>query len=164
MPERIIDQPLFENCELMFRNFAGESTQYNPKGIRNFCVKIPDPDIAKSMENDGWNVKYLKPREEGEDPTAYLQVAVSFANVPPKIVLLSSKGRTILDESNVHILDYAEIANVDLIINPYNWSVSGKSGVKAYLKSMYVTIREDALELKYGGLDPNADDSDDIPF
>lgn len=164
MAGRVVDQPLFENCELLFRNFAGEATQYNPKGSRNFCVKITDMNVAKAMEADGWNVKYLTPREDDEDPTPYLQVSVSFANVPPKIVLLSSRGRTILDESNVHILDYAEIANVDLIINPYNWSVSGKSGVKAYLKSMYVTIREDALEMKYGGLDPNADDPDDIPF
>ena len=42
-----------------------------------------------------------------------------------------------------------DIRQVDLIINPYHWYVNGKGGVKAYLRSIYITIHEDALELKY---------------
>lgn len=161
--QRIEERPLFENCRIIFRNFAGEQSQYNRAGDRNFCVIIEDSEVAKKMQNDGWNIKYREPLDEGGEETAYLPVAVSYRNVPPTIVMISSRGRTHLDEATIEILDYAEIEKVDLIVNPYNWEVNGKSGVKAYVKSMYVTIHEDALAKKYAVLDTN-DPSDALPF
>ena len=162
--QRVEERPLFENCRIIFRNFKGEQSQYNRAGDRNFCVVIEDHDVADRLAADGWNIKHLPALEEGEEDTAYLPVAVSYSNVPPKIVMVSSQGgRTSLDESMIDILDYAEIENVDLIVNPYNWEVNGKSGVKAYVKTMYVTIREDELAKKYAIADTN-DPSDDIPF
>ena len=115
------------------------------------------------MIEDGWNVKHLAALDEGGEDTAYLPVAVSFKYQPPTIVMISSKGHTRLDESTINILDYAELETVDLIVNPYNWEVNGKSGVKAYVKSMYITLREDALARKYSTFDTN-DPSDDLPF
>lgn len=161
--QRIEERPIFENCRIIFRNFAGEQSQYNRAGDRNFCVVIDDEETASRLIKDGWNIKHLPPLDEGGEETAYLPVAVSFQNVPPTIIMLSSRGRTHLDESTIDILDYAEIETVDLIVNPYNWEVNGKSGVKAYVKSMYVTIREDALAKKYATFDTN-DPSDDVPF
>jgi hypothetical protein len=161
--QRIEERPVFENCRIIFRNFKGEQSQYNRAGDRNFCVVIEDRDTADRLAADGWNIKHLPPLDEGEEETSYLPVAVSFSNVPPTIVMLSSKGRTQLDESTVDILDYAEIDYVDLIVNPYNWEVNGKSGVKAYVKTLYVKIREDELARKYATFDTN-DPSDDIPF
>lgn len=153
MSNRVDTRPVFENCRIIFRNFSGEQSQYNPKGNRNFCVIIDDREVADAMKADGWNIKYLAPLDEGEEEVPYIQVAVSFDNVPPTIVMLTSKGRTYLDEDSINVLDYAEIENVDLILNPYNWEVNGKHGVKAYVKSMYVTIREDVLALKYSAID-----------
>ncbi|MBR2758623.1 MAG: hypothetical protein IKD52_11255 [Exiguobacterium sp.] len=161
--QRIEERPVFENCRIIFRNFKGEQSQYNRAGDRNFCVIIEDKDTADRLASDGWNIKHLPPLDEGEEETSYLPVAVSFSNVPPTIVMLSSKGRTQLDESTVDILDYAEIDYVDLIVNPYNWEVNGKSGVKAYVKTLYVKIREDELARKYATFDTN-DPSDDMPF
>lgn len=147
---------VLENVRIGFRNFSGKEGQYNREGDRNFAAFLPD-DIAELMLNDGWNVKYLKPREEEDTPQAYIQISVNFGVRPPKVVMITSRGRTSLSEAEVGILDWAEISNVDLIIRPYEWSVNGKSGVKAYLQSLFVTIEEDELERKYADL-PDAED------
>lgn len=142
------DNIRIEGARIGFRNFSGEEGRFNPKGRRNFCVFLEE-DIAKDMEKEGWNVKWLQPREEGDEPQAYLQVKVVFGKIPPKIVLVTGKGKTRLDEDTVNILDWAEIQNVDLVIRPYNWEVNGSTGVSAYIKTMYVTLREDEFESKY---------------
>lgn len=139
---------VIENARIGFRNFSGKEGKFNPAGRRNFCVFL-ETDLAKELDSDGWNVRWLQPRDETEEPQPYLQVAVSFDNIPPKVILVTKKSKTPLDESSVDILDWAEIENVDLIIRPYNWDVNGKGGVKAYIKTMYVTIVEDEFESKY---------------
>jgi len=148
---------LMEGVQLIFKNFAGKESQYNREGDRNFAVKL-DETVATQMADDGWNVKFLNPRESDEEteggPQAYLPVSLSFKGRPPNVVLITSRGRTHLGEGDVEMLDWADIVNVDLIVNPYAWGpINGKSGIKAYLKSIYVTIDEDPLERKYADLD-----------
>jgi hypothetical protein len=145
---------LMEGVRIIFRNFAGKEGQYNREGDRNFAVLLDDA-VANAMAEDNWNIKWLKPREEEEDeqPQAYLQVSVNFKGRPPRIVLITSRGRTNLMEDQVEMLDWADIQNVDMIVRPYEWTVNGRSGVKAYLQSIYVTIEEDALEKKYAEMD-----------
>jgi len=150
---KITENIKVENARIGFRNFTGKEGQYNPAGRRNFCVFF-EPEIARDLEEDGWNIRWLEPKNEGDDRQAYLQVAVSFDNIPPKILLISSNGKTVINENNASLLDWAEIKEVDLIIRPYNWTTNPgtrneKSGVKAYVKSMYVTIEEDEFESKY---------------
>jgi hypothetical protein len=144
---------LMEGVQIIFRNFAGREGQYNREGDRNFAVLL-DEQVAHDMAEDNWNVKWLRPRneEEGETPQAYLPISVNFKGRPPRIVLVTSRGRTNLDESQVEMLDWVDIINVDLIVRPYEWTVNQKSGVKAYLQSIYVTIDEDPLEIKYSEL------------
>lgn len=153
---RVEDNIVIEGARIAFRNFSGKEGRFNPTGRRNFCVFL-ESDIAQVLEKDGWNVRYLKPRDEGEEDQAYMQVAVSFQNIPPKIILISSQGKTVLDEESISLLDWAEIKEVDLIIRPYNWSVNGKSGVKGYVKSMYITIVEDEFAAKYYNVPDSAE-------
>ena len=142
-------QPIvLEDRRILFRNFSGEEGRFNAPGDRNFNVLLTD-DEATAMLADGWNVKYLQPREEGDQPQPRLEVSVKFGKHPPRVILITSRGKTPLDESMVSILDWADILTVDMIVRPYEWEVNGRSGIKAYLKSIYITIREDELERKY---------------
>jgi hypothetical protein len=139
---------MVEDARLVFRNFSGKEGQYNREGDRNFSV-ILDPTAADKMLADGWNVKFLASREDGEPDTPYIQVAVNFSNRPPRVVMITSTARTHLNEASVSVLDWADIKVCDLIARAYDWTVNGKSGTKAYLQSMYITIEEDELERKY---------------
>lgn len=164
-------QPIvMEDRKILFRNFTGSEGRFNAEGKRNFNVLLEDEEAA-ALEADGWNVKYLQPREEGDKPQPRLEVSVHFGRNPPRIILITSRGKTALDESMVSLLDWADIETVDMIVRPYSWDVNGKTGVKAYLKSIYVTIHEDELELKYVDVPDSAaaammvhEESEEAPF
>ena len=163
--DRKLPNRTLEDVRIIFRNFSGKGDAFNKEGDRNFNI-ILDEATAEAMRADGWNVKTKDPREEGDDPLHLLKVDVSYKARPPRVVMITSRGRTNLDESGVGALDWVNIKNVDLILNPYAWSVNGKSGIKAYLSSIYVTIEEDALEQKYSGINDatagrNVPDPDD---
>lgn len=148
-----INELNISNAKLIFKNFAGKETKYNRAGNRNFAVLIEDPVFAEQLARDGWNVKTLPPREGEEFGNHYISVTVRFDNFPPKIIMIANRKKTLMNELSVDSLDYAEIENVDLIINPSYWEANGKSGIKAYLKTMYVTIHEDIFAEKYSSYD-----------
>lgn len=136
-----------ENVTIAFRNFAGKEDTYNREGDRNFAILL-DEDLAERMLQDGWNVKHLKPRDE-DPPQAYLQVAVSYKNRPPRIGLVTSRGLNYLSEDQVEMLDWVDIEIADVTLNPYEWAVNGKTGVKAYVQSLFIKILEDYLQMKW---------------
>lgn len=144
-----------DDAKITFRNFAGKPTDFSSGGIRSFSVVLNLED-AQNLEKDGWHIKYSKSRRNPDNPPLpHLPVRVNFGKYPPKIILIGSNGRESLSEKEVHMLDWIEIIHVDLIIRPYNWEVHGNTGIKAYLKAMYVTKYEDEFEKKYLNLPDN---------
>ena len=155
-----LDNLVIENARIIYRNFSGEENKFNRAGDRNFCVVIEDEEEAKKLIEDGWNVKIKIPKNkddsgEEREPFYYIKVSVSYKYYAPKIYLVTKKRKILLDEDSIGIIDSTDIINVDLAIRPSAWEVNDKSGIKAYLKTMYVTIEEDEFADKY---------DDDIPF
>lgn len=148
MPKQRLDNLSIEGAILKYRNFSGKPGQYNAKGLRNFCLVL-DKELADTLANDGWNVRVSESKDPDEEPAYLLQVSVSFDNYPPKIYYITSESKTKLDEESVGMLDWVQIKSADVIVRPYEWAVSGKSGVKAYLKALYLTGEEDEFENKY---------------
>lgn len=144
---------IIEGAKILFRNFEGRQTAYNDEGKRNFNIELSAED-AKLLLAEGWNVRTKPPYEEGDAERYLLEVTVKFkGRTPPRVIMITSKGRNTLNEDTAMLLDFADLENVDLIMRPYDWEVSGKTGRKAYLQSIYATIHEDALEQKYADVE-----------
>lgn len=152
---------IMKDVRIFSKNFAGLPTTFNPAGgKRKFCVFIPD-DLLDRMTTEGWNIKHLKPREEDEGavPRAFIEVEVKFGKYPPRIVMIGSAGKRDLNQTSINLLDWAPAANIDLVINPYEWDVRDNSGVKAYLGKIFYTIYEDELDRKYANVPEDASSS-----
>lgn len=141
----------FEDAAMIFKNFAGEARKFNAEGDRNFCIMLGEQQ-ADELRRSGWNVKQLKRREEDDEQYYFLKVKVNFAVKPPRCYLISSGGKTLLGESLIGMMDHLDFTLVDLVISPYDWNVNGNEGRTAYLQSMFATMYEDELELKYASV------------
>ena len=128
-----------DDARIIYRNFAGEASQFNRAGDRNFSVLIEDEQIANELRDRGWNVKIKQAREEGDTPFMHLPVKVKFNDRGPSVYLVSGSNRVRLDEETIGMLDNIDILGVDLDIRPFDWEVNGKAGRAAYLQSICVT-------------------------
>ena len=167
------------NARIIFRNFRGEASTFNAAGNRNFCLLV-SKDQAYALQEEGWKVKWPKVNsqdDEGRDP--YIPVTVRFFSQngdrdwrDPKIFVRNSEKEEWVEynEKMVANLDHAEIDHLDIVVRPREWEMNGKRGVKAYLKSMYVTLLQDEFYGKYFGSDPVEyespveDDEEGVPF
>ena len=128
-----------DDARIIYRNFAGEASQFNRAGDRNFSVLIEDEQIANELRDHGWNVKIKQAREEGDTPFMHLPVKVKFNDRGPSVYLISGNNRVRLDEETISMLDNIDILGVDLDVRPFDWEVNGKAGRAAYLQSICVT-------------------------
>lgn len=162
-----IEDLILTNSKMIHKNFEGRASKFNRPGDKNFSVVIASENVD-CLREAGWRVREMPPRPdvEGSEPLYFIDVRVNFDSArPPEVYLCTSKKKTRLDAESVGTLDHAEIKNVDMVVHPHLWSTSdGKSGVKAYLKTLYVTIEEDPFAERYGDLEMDNDPAFENPF
>ena len=142
-----------EGATIIWKNFSGERDRFNP-GKRGFSVVIDDAVMADELKQEGWNVKE-RPLQEGADASEQewtLPVKLNM-NRYTQVWLIVGNHKTLLDENTVAQLDVVDIIDCDISIRPYEWEMSGRTGITAYVDSMYVTIRENKFAEKYADLD-----------
>lgn len=148
---------VINNARLIFCNFSGAPEKYSRNPGRHFGVVIDDPEQAAALAEEGWNVKTFIPKhqEEGENIVIhFIDVKISFDVVPPTIKLVTNNKPVAIGEEELDTLDNVRINSAKVAIRPYCWEVDGKSGIKGYLKTLYLEIERDEFAYLY----------DDEPF
>jgi hypothetical protein len=149
---------------ILWPNFSGSKTPYNSEGDRNFNIHLTKKE-ADDLGAEGWNVKCKLPREDDEDQIerCVLKCKVGYKVNPPRVKMIGDKSRneTLLTQENIGLLDDADIATVDLSFVPYFYTMfegtpQETDGVAAYLKTMYVVVIEDELDMKWDELQKDA--------
>ena len=174
---RVNYQVRLEDAEVIYHDFRGAPTKFNPNGgRRTVSIELENPMARnrrfedhfspisiQQLIADGWKVKTVKKREGEEDAPDryYLECVISFPrdddrNGPSIFVVNSGEytedGRlraNRISEASIGVLDYAKILRVDADINPYNWEVRGDTGVTAYIDKLYVVIEKSPYDDKY---------------
>ena len=156
----------FKGARIIFKNFSGERGRFNSD--RSFSIVLTEEE-ATVLKEEGWNVKRLEPKEEGDDPLYHLPVKIKYPvnekKRKPIVVLINSRGnKCTLDEETIHVLDFTHIESVEAIIRPFNYDFSGNKGTSAYVNVLYAKKAIDGaeeLEEKYSDL---PEDDDPLPW
>lgn len=140
------------DVRLLFRNFEGKEGMYNKEGDRFFHVAL-DEELGLELEAEGWNVKWLNSRDD-EPPLGHIQCALNFHpdRRPPKVVLITSRGKKQLDLETLMLADMVDIESADVLIGASHWenpNIGKGKGIKAYANEVFITVRESELDLKY---------------
>lgn len=158
-----------KDCKLMFRNFTGKAGKFNREGDRSFAIRL-DQEVGQAMLEDGWNVKFLHPRSEGEEPTPYITVKVRFNDYGPTVKLRTNGLIQVMTEQTIGQLDWLELEDVFVRIRPYNWELAdGKCGTTAYLDQLGATEVLDEFAKMYGdapatNVDVPDEGPEELPF
>lgn len=172
----ILDHELVD-FEILFCNLEGRADLYNDKGDRNFRVKFNDDDFAKTIAEDGWNVKIYTPKTDKYDPYYYLDVTSKFRVDSPRVLrdpeihMINSKNDIVLNESNMGDLDAKfrakEVVACDLILHPSPWrnpKFGAGEGITAYLKQMWAVVNDSPFADRYANRNNNFDNDLEVPF
>lgn len=139
---------------IRFNNFRGVAQPpYNPEGKRNFSLEIADEELARKLAEDGWNIKFSEPNEDGVVYAPRLPVQVkynkAYPDLNPKIKMDIDGHAVDLSEETVGDLDDLEILNIRTItIRPYNCEIPNKDGsvdryTTAYVEKLRVEVAKD---------------------
>lgn len=150
------------------RNFAGKKRvvngqTVNAEGMRNFLLLLDDDELVRNMQEDGWNVKFTKPRDPDDKPVAYISVDASFGKYPPEVYKKTPNGKPVkLEEEDMAGLDDDKFIEAHVVVHPRRYDVQGRTGVKAYLRRLLVTVADDEFSDYFGNTEIGGDG--DLPF
>lgn len=154
-PDDWVDELEIENAIVKwpFSYFDGRAAAYNNEGDHNFTI-ILKPEDAPQVADLGWAVKELDPYEEGDDPEFTLKVNISDKFGMPKAYLIRGGRKFRIN----HMSDFADInrdslENLDLVLSPSRWNQPGRSGITAYVKELYATVRPSRFGDKYADIE-----------
>lgn len=142
-----------ENTRFIFEtNFSGDPSRDRYKSTQRKANVIVPENLARDLIEMGVNVRMTKPREgeeEGFIPVYFVSVNVNFdSKWPPKIYLVSGDNDPVLlDEESIDIIDRISVDNVNVILNPHEWT----DGVTLYVRTMYVEqgLNDDPFAARY---------------
>jgi hypothetical protein len=161
-----------EGGQIAYSNFSGRPTQFNPDGGQRTVTFVIPEENAQSLMDAGWKIR----QQTFEDGTYRYLLEAKFTFRTrngqlrdPKIFIVRDGNKLVhVTEDTVDTLDHAEIVSVDAVLGAVYWEWGGKSGITAYINSMYLTIKENAIDEKYRrmleSMDDVPDGIDDLPF
>ena len=169
-----LDELEIENAQIKwgFSRFDGRKDLYNDEGNHNFVIMFNE-DQARQLIEDGWNVKEKMPLEEGDPSEWHLKVYISHQFTPPLIYFIKSGRKFSLHHpSELKQIRRDTCEQIDVILRPSYWSrPDGRQGYTAYVKEMYVQIKESRFAARYADYEevhPSADqrppDDEGAPF
>lgn len=129
-----------KNACIMFTNFTGEKDRFN-MGKPQFNLVLTE-EAARDLQADGWNVRVMPAREEGEPPTYMTNINVAFSSDGrrnPTIKLYSSlDGKRVcrrLSAETIGVLDDIRLERINLRIGSFNYD-GDKYTMKGYLHEL----------------------------
>ena len=161
----------FPNCRTTYKNFEGRKNEYNDAGQKTFSIRISEEEAlhrfpmgydaygeivyGPGLIDQGLNVKPMPHREDEINPDWHLPVSIrydpDFPSRNPGVTMISTdtNGRpvhTSLNEFSIGLIDRADVIEYNVAVRIHNWKKNGKSGRKAYLRNMDVTVYQDCVE------------------
>jgi hypothetical protein len=140
-----------------FSHFDGREDTFNAEGDHNFTVILAE-ELALKLQDDGWSIRKMEPYEEGDPPEFLLKVKISYKFEPPKIYLIKHNAEGIARKIRASQRDLSDIRRdtteqIDVIITPSRWVHGRDSGITAYVKELYATVRQSRFSERYSDLE-----------
>lgn len=144
-----------EDGVIAYKDFSGRVDENNENGEKTVTFAISIDDGLKLIE-DGWYLRKQEfPNDPYREPRYLLKTCITFKTKDgrpkdPKVFMVREDGSMVhMTEDTIGLLDGADIIKVDAVIGPWRWRRNGKEGVKAYVNSMYITVKENRIDAKY---------------
>lgn len=136
------------NVKWAWSHFDGRADSMNDQGDHNFTIILPE-GTARKLQDIGWAVRELEPYEEGDPPEWVLKIKISYRFEAPKVYLIKNGRKIRAEERDLADINRATCEQIDVIASPSKWVNGPKSGITAYTKELYATVKESRFASKY---------------